>query len=441
MTPTGERNTTVAHRSGSHGFHIPSPAHDAARGDNVPDAREQRTNWRQGLPTLSGDGLLLREPTLADASNLADLVARDIVGCFTHRLPVSTSGWVQQIQCLRADRSAGLSVCYVATDERTSEVAGLILVRRLEREFHIAQCEFLFGAASWLSDLPTTSLEYVLDFAFRDIGLHRLECRSLTATEEGLLRSLGFAAEGLLRAACQRKQGAADQTIWSLLRVDCQSNPLLPPHRGPVCRQSAESEVATTDAEELQPLPTWSTELPALSGPRVTLREIESADGEALLRQLEPADIAVCIEPPPTTGEMFRQYIAWATSQRALGRAVCFSILVDGDQHPAGLLQVRSLDPCFAVAEWGAGLARRFRGTGIFAEVMNLIAPFVFDTLGVHRLEARTSGGNLAAIASLRRLGAVKEACLRQSFLKDGEYYDDELWAVTDVEWRRGRNG
>ncbi|MCX6549979.1 MAG: GNAT family protein, partial [Acidobacteria bacterium] len=390
-----------------------------------------------GLPTLSGEGLFLREPTVGDARHLAKLVARDTIWRLTPRAPATTAGWVRLVQRLLADRSAGLGVSYAVTRAETSELIGLVLVRRLELKFHIAECQFLFAEAFRRSGLPSTSLEYVLDFAFRDTSLHRMECRSLTSEDEAILRGLGCVAEGLLREACQVRGGFEDQTIWSMLRADWQSNSLRSPMRGPAGGRLDESTPMTADSEPLEGLSPWSSALPVLTGSRVTLREIEPEDGETLLRVLEPADIEACIEPPPTTAEMFQQYIGWARRQRADGRAACFAILADGGPRPVGLIQVRSLAPRFTVAEWGIGLARASRGTGIAEEVTNLITPFVFDTLGAHRLEARTSAGNAAAIGSLRRLGAVREACLRQSFLKQGEYRDDELWAVTDSDWRR----
>ncbi|MCX6552894.1 MAG: GNAT family N-acetyltransferase, partial [Acidobacteria bacterium] len=418
IEPAGMRSAATARQDDPRFVRDPRRAHSATRDLGALDAGSPAQSWRLGLPTLSGEGLSLREPTEGDARHLADLVTRDTVWRLTPRAPASTTGWVRFVQRLLADRSAGLGVSYAVTREKTSELVGLILVRRLELKFHIAECQFLFAEAFRCSGLPIASLEYVLDFAFRDTCLHRLECRSLTSDDEAVLRGLGCVAEGLLREACQVREGFADQTIWSMLRADWQSNSLRSPARGPAGGPVAESTPAPADVEPFEGLSPWSSALPVLTGSTVTLREIEHEDGEALLRVLEPADIEACIEPPPTTAEMFQHYIAWARRQRVDGRAACFAILANGSPRPVGLIQVRSLAPRFTVAEWGIGLARASRGTGIAEEVTSLITPFVFDTLGAHRLEARTSAGNAAAIASLRRLGAVREACLRQSFLK-----------------------
>jgi RimJ/RimL family protein N-acetyltransferase len=251
-----------------------------------------------------------------------------------------------------------------------------------------------------------------------------------------MLRRLGCVPEGLLRAACPLPGGFGDETIWSMLRADWLSNPLPAPRRGPVGDHSPEPAPSAAGADNQDPLPDWSKALPTLMGPTVTLREIDSQDGAALLQAIDPAEIEVCIEPPPTTIEMFQQYIAWARRQRARGRGVSFSIFANGRPDPIGMLQLRSRDQRFAVAESGIFLAPAARGTGACTEVLSLAVPFLFDTIGAHRLESRTSATNDTAIGSLRRLGAIKEACLRQSFRKDGEYLDDELWTLIARDWR-----
>ena len=58
------------------------------------------------------------------------------------------------------------------------------------------------------------------------------------------------------------------------------------------------------------------------------------------------------------------------------------------------------------------------------------VAEFAFDTVGVHRLEARAAVKNGRGNGALRKIGAVQEGLLRKSFLKDGEYLDQALWAI-----------
>jgi RimJ/RimL family protein N-acetyltransferase len=414
----------------------PEKSSGAASGDRAPTTAGGAQEWRLGLPTLYGEGLCLREPTAADATQLSALVTPDAAWRFTPSAPDSDAGWARFVQQLRAERAAGLNVCYAVIREQTAEVTGLIMVRRFELGFRIAECHFLFSEAAWTSALAARSLGYVLDFAFLDIGVHRLEARSSKAHEGDMLRSLGCVPEGLLREACPLPGGFVDETIWSMLRADWLSNPLPAPRREPAGDHPPDTGPAAARADNRDPLPDWSKALPTLVGPTVTLREIDSRDGAALLHVIDPVEIEVCIEPPPTTIEMFQQYIAWARRHRAGGRAACYSIFSNGRPDPIGMLHLRSRDQWFAIAECGIFLAPASRGSRAYSEVMNLVMPFLFDTIGAHRLESRTSATNSAAIGSLRRLGALKEACLRQSFLKGGKYLDDELWTLLARDWR-----
>ena len=68
-----------------------------------------------------------------------------------------------------------------------------------------------------------------------------------------------------------------------------------------------------------------------------------------------------------------------------------------------------------------------------------MIVTFAFDVLGVHRLEARAAVANGRGNGALRKLGAVREAVLRRSFLCRGDYLDQSLWTILADEWRRSR--
>ena len=64
---------------------------------------------------------------------------------------------------------------------------------------------------------------------------------------------------------------------------------------------------------------------------------------------------------------------------------------------------------------------------------------FAFDTLGVHRLEARAAVQNGRGNGALQKLGAVQEGVLRKSFLRNGEYLDQALYAIVEDDWRGSR--
>lgn len=180
----------------------------------------------------------------------------------------------------------------------------------------------------------------------------------------------------------------------------------------------------------------WRRGLPVLSGSRVTLRELRTSDASSLLAMLTTEEVSRFISPPPTTVEGFERFIAWALRQRSAGAYVCFAVTVPGSDTAVGIFQIRGLEHDLETAEWGFAIGSAYWGTGVFEEGAELVVDFAFDTVGVHRLEARAAVRNGRGNGALRKIGAVQEGILRQSFLRNGEYLDQALWSILAEEWR-----
>jgi len=187
------------------------------------------------------------------------------------------------------------------------------------------------------------------------------------------------------------------------------------------------SEIVTTD---------WQASLPVLTGVQVALRELRASDSASLFAMLTSEEVSRFISPPPTTIEGFERFIAWTVRERQAGRYVCYAVTVKGYDTAIGIFQVRELEPCFATAEWGFAIGSAFWGTGVFQESADLVLEFAFDTLGVHRLEARAAVKNGRGNGALLKIGAVQEGLLRRSFLKNGEFVDQVLYAILEDDWR-----
>lgn len=183
----------------------------------------------------------------------------------------------------------------------------------------------------------------------------------------------------------------------------------------------------------------WRAALPFLTSARVTLRDLRASDAPALLQVLTTEEVTRFISPPPTTVEGFERFIAWANAQRAAGLYICFAVVPQGSETAVGIIQLRQLAQGFGVAEWGFALGQAFWGTGLFGEAAELVVAFAFETVGVHRLEARAAVANGRGNGALRKLGACRDAVLRQSFSRGGHHLDQALWSILDVDWRRAK--
>jgi RimJ/RimL family protein N-acetyltransferase len=188
-----------------------------------------------------------------------------------------------------------------------------------------------------------------------------------------------------------------------------------------------QTEIISTD---------WRDALPVLVGRTVALREMRKEDAPSLFTLLTTEEVSRFISPPPSSVEGFERFISWATRQRAVGSYVCFAVTLAESDTAVGIFQLRSTEPGFGTAEWGFVLGQPFWGTGIFQDCADLVMEFAFETVGVHRLEARAALRNARGNGALRKIGAKQEGILRKSFQRNGEYLDQALWTMLDEDWR-----
>ena len=184
----------------------------------------------------------------------------------------------------------------------------------------------------------------------------------------------------------------------------------------------------------------WRSGLPALAGQMVTLRELRASDAASLFALLTTEEVSRFISPPPTSVEGFEKFIAWAHRQRQAGQYLCYAVTVKGFDTAIGIFQVRDLHSGLETAEWGFAIGSLFWGTGVFEDAAKLVLEFAFDTLGVRRLEARAAVQNGRGNGALLKLGAVREAVLRQSFVKNGRHLDQVLFTILESDWREASN-
>jgi len=390
--------------------------------------------WHRHMPDLVYPGFRLREPRLGDAERLPAAFGPESASTLGIAAPGTSDEWMHFVARVRTGRAARHTVCYAVVPDGSAEVGGLVLLQRLAPKSRAAMLSFIFSEAHWETDLPAVSAACVLAFAFEAVGVDRVEGRAGGSREFEAVRRLGAVIEGVLRQSQPVGDGFADQVLWSVLATDW----VRPDHSAPSVSVHVEQEPllpgGPTGGGEVE-RPAWTVRLPTLEGSVVTLREIDLLDVPALLEALEPADLKVAFEPAPGTPDEFRRYVSWIQLQRTEGRAAGFAIVPRGARQAAGLLQIRRADFPGAVAEWGIVLASSHRGTGVASEAARLVAEFAFETLGVHRLETRASGISEGSIRLLRKLGAVREAHLRQSFAHGNEVVDDDLWAILKSDW------
>jgi len=202
------------------------------------------------------------------------------------------------------------------------------------------------------------------------------------------------------------------------------------------------TEVMTASAHQTPEIVStdWRNRLPVLTNRQVVLRELRASDATSLCALLTTEEVSRFISPPPTTVEGFERFITWTLRQRTAGTYACFAVTLQGFDTAIGIFQLRESEPGFGTAEWGFAIGSQFWGTGVFQQSAEMMLQFAFDTVGVHRLEARAAVQNGRGNGALLKMGAVQEGILRKSFQKDGAYLDQVLYAIVEDDWRAAQN-
>jgi [ribosomal protein S5]-alanine N-acetyltransferase len=183
----------------------------------------------------------------------------------------------------------------------------------------------------------------------------------------------------------------------------------------------------------------WKKGLPVLHSEGITLRDLRLSDAPSMLAFLTTEEMTRFISPPPTTIEGFEGFIVWSHCEREAGRYVCFAVVPDGYDTAIGIFQIRQLGASFETAEWGFAIGSPFWGSGLFVTGAELVVEFAFGVIGAHRLEARAAVQNGRGNGALRKIGAIQEGILRQSFLRGGVHHDQALWAIVREDRYRSK--
>jgi RimJ/RimL family protein N-acetyltransferase len=171
------------------------------------------SDWRKALPVLHADGVTLRELRMEDAASLLALLTSP---------PTTIQGFERFIAWTQREREFGRYICFAVVPDGYDTAVGLFQVRQLDPAFGTAEWGFALGSEFWGTGLFTACAEVVVDFAFDEVGVHRLEARAVVENGRGngALRKIGAIQEGILRKAFLRGGRQLDQALWSLLPED-----------------------------------------------------------------------------------------------------------------------------------------------------------------------------------------------------------------------------
>ena len=185
----------------------------------APESSPSAIDWRTGLPTLAGLLVTLREMRLSDAPSLFAALSTEEVSRFISPPPSSVDGFERFIHWTHRQRAEGQYACFAVVPRGSDVAIGLFQVRALEPGFATAEWGFALAGEYWGTGMFLDGALLMLGFAFKTIGVHRLEARAAlqNARGNGALRKVGAIVEGVLRRSFLRRGEYLDQALWTIL--------------------------------------------------------------------------------------------------------------------------------------------------------------------------------------------------------------------------------
>ncbi|HAH10416.1 MAG TPA: GNAT family N-acetyltransferase [Alphaproteobacteria bacterium] len=175
-----------------------------------------------------------------------------------------------------------------------------------------------------------------------------------------------------------------------------------------------------------------------LKAGRIFLRPLRDTDTPALYPLLsDPSTMLYWAYSPVTSMEEARARVA--ANMGPEDKVRTFVVVEAPDGTAQGWVTLYGIENRMA----GAGyiIAPALRGRGLVSEAVTGLLDHAFGAMDLHRVYLDIDPENSPSIRLAQRLGFRWEGHFRQSFFKDGLYYDSVFYAMLAAEWRAQRAG
>jgi ribosomal-protein-alanine N-acetyltransferase len=183
---------------------------------------------------------------------------------------------------------------------------------------------------------------------------------------------------------------------------------------------------------------------PVIRGQSVYLRYPRVSDYQSWSRlRHESREFLTPWEPVWASDELtkgaFRRRIKRYQKEARLDSAYAFFVFRGADNALMGgctLSNVRrGVTQCCALGYW---IGERFSRQGYMFDAVRALIPFIFSTLGLHRIEAACLPSNEASRSLLSKAGFREEGIARRYLQINGEWRDHVLFALLEDEAQLG---
>lgn len=184
----------------------------------------------------------------------------------------------------------------------------------------------------------------------------------------------------------------------------------------------------------------WGSELPELTGERLTLCSLEPSDAPAIFEVFSDPRVAEHWSSPAMKSLAEAHELLEEIDQLFDVRALFqWGVSLNATETIIGTCTLYQLDTSNRRAEIGFALGSAHWGQGLATEAVSRLLDFAFGELNLHRLEADVDPDNTASLYLLEKLGFQREGLLRERWRLNGGVQDTVLLGLLRHERLGGR--
>lgn len=167
-----------------------------------------------------------------------------------------------------------------------------------------------------------------------------------------------------------------------------------------------------------------------LTAGRYRLTPLAEGDARDLLTLFGDPAVAEFMDIDPLVNfAEAKDIVAWAREMAAGNRGLRWAIRLEGTPRLIGTVGFNTLElDRGRRGEIAYDLAQDQWGQGVMSEILPYVMAFGYGTLGLHRLEAMVTVGNIRSCKLLERHGFVLEGKLRDHAFWKGRFWDQLIY-------------
>jgi len=178
-------------------------------------------------------------------------------------------------------------------------------------------------------------------------------------------------------------------------------------------------------------------------------------DDNILLRTYQPEDAAALFRAVNKSRQHLRTWLTWvdATTKQEhsahfiqqslmqLSNQQSLSLGIFYDQEIIGGIGLHDWNHYIKKAQIGYWIDKDFEGQGIITRCTTRFIDFVFEKLGLNKVELHFMPNNRRSAAVAEKLGARVEGIIRQSHMMNGRLEDIAVTGILKTEWQNRAAG